>query len=117
MTAQEGEALALDEIVRTRFAVVFLQLRLVIEKVELRGRADHVKIDHALRPRSKVRRPCREGIACPRWTRGKKAVSEQRAERHRAEAQPGSPQERAAGDVLAVFIERVHASAFGNHFV
>jgi hypothetical protein len=76
-----------------------------------------VKIDHALRLRREVRRPCREGIACPRCTRGKKAFSEQRAERHRAEAQAGSAQERAAGDVLTVFIERVHASAFGNHFV
>jgi hypothetical protein len=35
MTADEGEALALDELLRARFAVVLDQFWLVIEQVEL----------------------------------------------------------------------------------
>ena len=43
----EGELFAFEEFLRALFAVVFHQLRFVIEQLMLRWRARHVEIDHA----------------------------------------------------------------------
>src|SRR5262245_2026529 len=45
MAANEGEALAFDEFLWARFAIVFGQFRLVVEQIEMRWRSDHVQID------------------------------------------------------------------------
>jgi hypothetical protein len=44
----ESETLALDEAVGDGLSVVFLELRFVVEEVNLRRAAGHVQIDHAL---------------------------------------------------------------------
>ena len=63
MAAEKGEALSLDELLGTRLPVEFEQLGLRVEQVELRGRADHVKINDALRAGREVRRPGCERVA------------------------------------------------------
>src|SRR6185436_6330319 len=62
MPAQERESLADDELVRARLAIVSLERRLVLEKINLRRRAHHVHIDHALRASREMRWPGRERI-------------------------------------------------------
>ena len=60
--ADEREPLAFQQLRRASLAVVLDQLRLVVEQIELRRRADHVQVDHVLGLRRKVRRPGGERI-------------------------------------------------------
>ena len=53
----EGEPLALDERLRERLAVELLQLRLVVEQLELAGPAGHEQVDDALGLGREMRRP------------------------------------------------------------
>jgi hypothetical protein len=82
----EREPLALDDVLRNRLAVVLIELRLVIEQVELRGRAGHEEEDNLFGFRREVRRPYRHGIG--RRLR-KQAAVEQRAQRQRTDAEAG----------------------------
>ena len=50
----EGEALARHQRIGNRLAVVFLELRLVVEQFELAGPAGHEQVDDVLRLRRKV---------------------------------------------------------------
>ena len=56
MAADEGEAFARDERVRTELTVEFLQFGFRIEQVELRRRADHVEVDDVFGAGRKMRR-------------------------------------------------------------
>src|SRR5687768_4567618 len=58
----EGVALVLHELIRDGLAVEFCKRRLVVEEVELTGRADLEHVDDAFRFRGEVRSSGRKGI-------------------------------------------------------
>ena len=95
--ADEREPLAFQQLRRASLAVVLDQFRLVIEQIELRRSADHVQVDHVLRPGRKVGWPSGKRI-WRRWTRwsSRRTLRQQRAEGERTQADSRSLQELAA---------------------
>ena len=76
-----------------RLAVQSLQLRLVIERIDLRRPADHEQEDHRLGPRREMRRPRRERLQRIDHRRlarrgGPQLLAQQCLERQRAETGP-----------------------------
>ncbi len=57
----EGEPLALEQLLRAGLAVVLAERGLVVEQVELAGRAGHVQVDDVLGPCGQGRLPGRQG--------------------------------------------------------
>jgi hypothetical protein len=47
MTSEKGKSFSLEKLLRSELAVVFLEDRFVVEKVEVRGSTGHVEKDHA----------------------------------------------------------------------
>jgi hypothetical protein len=62
LPADEREPPALEQFFRARLAVMLHQRRLRIEQVEVRRGADHVQVDHPLRPRRRVRAARRKRV-------------------------------------------------------
>ena len=60
----EGEPLPLEQLVGAGLAVVLAERGLVVEEVELAGRARHVQVDDVLDPRGQGRRPAARA-GCP----------------------------------------------------
>ena len=97
--ADEGVALAADDLRRHRLAFELGQLRLVVEQVELAGRPGHEQVDDAPWPsaakcgvlrRERVRRPARPRAA--------ERLGQQRRQRDLADADAAVAEEVAAGD-------------------
>ena len=100
----EGKALALEQGIRAVAAIVSSQLRLVVEQLELAGRAAHVQIDHPPRLGRERRRQDRQrcgGIAldlqCRNAGRGVRRRSHRRIHEERAEPAHAPAQELPAG--------------------
>ena len=112
----EGVLLPFDDFRGHRLAVEFLELRLVVEQVELRRRAAHEEVNDVVGLGRVVGRIGREGAAHLRRRRrgrGGARTGQQRAERHRAEPDAALLKEPAACDVFrrfgAEFLLAVHA--------
>ena len=96
----EGEPLPLDERLGDRLAVVLLELRLVVEQLELARAAGHEQVDDALRLRREVARPRRQRVrrAARRGAAAAASARRPASERqgHRAEAD-AAPSRRSGG--------------------
>ena len=66
LPSEERKAFAFEQRGGAGFAVAFYQLRFRVEKIELRGRADHVEVDDALGPRGEMRMARGKGIQAGR---------------------------------------------------
>ncbi len=75
----EGEPLAGDERLGDRLAVIFLELRLVVEQLELAGAAGHEQVDDALRLRREVAGPARQRVGIGGRSARPSPISEARA--------------------------------------
>jgi hypothetical protein len=118
--ARDGaEALAGDELLRHRFAVQLLQLRLPVEQVDVRGSAVLEQIDYVLRLRQMVRQTRQAGAARAggRRFRGHVGAAEEPRQCGRADAGGAAAEEFAARDVQTVFEQRVHGSLLHQRFV
>ena len=96
------DRLALGERLRHRLAVHLGELRLVVERLQVRRAAGHVEVDDALRPRrgsaaAGRRRPRRASVR----RRSSRRRVEQRGEGQRAQARAAAAEERAARQALA----------------
>jgi hypothetical protein len=88
--------------------MVLVQLRLVIEEIELRGSANHMQVNHVSGLGRKVRQPgieirCRVATAVCH-----QAVLQQRCERRRSQANPSASQKLTARLQLGILLEWVH---------
>ena len=94
---EKGEPLPLDQVLGDRLAVIFRQLRFVVEEFELRGRAGHQQENDALGLRREVR------VARRHWVlllgSGEALAGHQRRQPHRADADAGLLEEVPTGDV------------------
>ena len=105
----EREALPLDELLGDGLAVVLPELGLLVEEVDLGGRAGHEEVDHALGPGREVRRLGRERV----WIRsfhgrGEQPLVEQAQERQAADAEARLPEEMAPRDRFQPLVSVVH---------
>ena len=106
----ERKPLLLEERFRAILPVQLLQLRFVIEQVQLRRRTGHVQINHPLRFCWKMRRFGGQWI---RWTRRfgpKQTLIQQRGQRDRSQPDPAVLEEMAPGDCPQIFRIRIHRS-------
>ena len=96
--AHEGEALALENRSRRVLPVVLLELRLVVEHLELAGSAGHEEVDDAFGLSGVVAGPRRHGVVRPR--RGEqRAAGHQTAQGDLAQAHAALGEEVPPGDV------------------
>ena len=98
--ADEGEALAFEKLLRAILAVERFQLRLVLEQLELAGRAGQVQINDALRFRGEVPMARRQGlcrIELSRQSGDAAHMIRPNAKHQRRQARPATPS-RSAGE-------------------
>src|SRR5438105_2554713 len=95
----EREALASDERLRDRLAVILLQLRLVVEHLELAWTAGHEEIDDVLHLRRKVSRPGLHRLTGLIGLGKQATIAQKLGERQLAETNPGAAEKVPAGFV------------------
>jgi len=92
--ADEGELLALEHLLRTKFLVAAAQFGFLVEQIQMRGRADHVDVDHALGARFVVQ----SATLQPLGIRGLRVRGEQRREGCAAQSVTGSLKEKSPAE-------------------
>src|SRR5262249_36912147 len=105
----EGEALVLEQLVRTGLHVQLDERRLVVEQLLLRRRAGHLEVNNALRLRGKLGLLwCERIFGGARFGSCGRGAPHDLRQSHRPDAGLASLQEMAAGTKAGAGEERVH---------